>query len=121
MDRSPVVGFVQVGVWLFGLAISLLSLYAAVRVLRNGRANSLRADIGARLIATGYVLAATSSLADFISIGSHRLPDIYFGPLQTAGLITGIVISMLGVVLYWPWPKRQESAQEGTPQHPWPA
>ncbi len=111
MDRSPVVGFVQVGVWLSGLALALLSLYSAVRVIRNGQPNSLRADVGARLIATGYVLAAASSLADFISIGSHRLPDIYFGPWQTAGLVLGVAISLLGVVFYWPWPQRRKRTQ----------
>src|SRR3989304_2723041 len=37
MNRSPAVGFVQVGVWLTGLAGSLLGAYAALRVVRNGR------------------------------------------------------------------------------------
>ncbi len=118
MDRSPVVGFVQVGVWLFGLALTLLSLYASVRVVRNARPHSLRADIGSRLIATGYVLAAASSLADFISIGSHRMPEIFFGPLQTAGLVIGVVISLLGVVLYWPWRlrRKKDEAAETAPE-----
>lgn len=116
MDRSPVVGFVQVGVWLFGLAVLLLSLYAIVRIVRNGRPTSLRADIGARLIATGYVLAAASSLADFIGIGSHRLPDLYFGPLQILGLVVGILTSLLGVVFYWPWPRRRKASETAPPQ-----
>lgn len=102
LDRSPVVGFVQIGVFLTGLALMLLGGYAAVRVIRNGREKSLRADVGLRLIATGYVIAASASLADFLSIGSHRMPQIHFGPLQTTGLILGILISLVGITLYLP-------------------
>lgn len=103
MNLSPTVGFVQIGVWLTGLALLLLGGGMAVRVIRNGRDNSLRADIGLRLIATGYVMAAAASLADFISIGAHRMPNVYFGPVQTLGLVVGIVTSLVGVALYWPY------------------
>jgi hypothetical protein len=108
LDRSPVVGFVQIGVWLFGLAVVLIGAYASVRVVRNGRANSLRADIGVRLIATGYVAAVVASLADFLSIGSQHMPNIYFGPVQTLGLILGVVTSLAGVLLYWPMGESDE-------------
>jgi hypothetical protein len=110
LDRSPVVGFVQIGVWLVGLAILLIGAYASVRVVRNGRGNSLRADIGTRLIATGYVVAAVSSLADFLSIGSQHMPTIYFGPLQTLGLVLGVVTSLAGVLLYWPMGEPEETS-----------
>lgn len=102
MDRSPVVGFVQVGVWLAGLALLLLAAYLTIRVVRNGRPHTLLADIGVRLIATGYVVAAAASLADFIGIGSHTLPGLVFGHLQVTGLIVGVLTSLLGVVLFWP-------------------
>ncbi|OGO18228.1 MAG: hypothetical protein A2Z14_15755 [Chloroflexi bacterium RBG_16_48_8] len=102
MDRSPVVGFVQVGVWLFGLAMILFGAYAALHILRNKLALSLRAEIGERLIATGYVVAAAASLADFIGIGSHEIPDLIFGPIQIIGLIVGIVTALIGIGLYWP-------------------
>ncbi len=101
-DRSPVIGFVQMGVWLAGLGILLLGAYAAIRVVRNKRPNSLRADVGLRLIATGYVVAAAASLADFLGIGSHHLPWIYFGPIQVTGLVVGGVISLVGILLYLP-------------------
>ena len=102
MDRSPVIGFVQVGTWLTGLALLLLGAYLSVRVIRNGRETTLLSDVGSRLIATGYVMAATASLADFIGIGSHPLPTIYFGPIQVIGLALGVLISLIGVILYWP-------------------
>ncbi|HSB91414.1 MAG TPA: hypothetical protein VLD63_15465 [Anaerolineales bacterium] len=102
MDRSPVVGFVQVGVWLAGLALLLLAAYLTIRVVRNGRPHTLLADVGVRLIATGYVVAAAASLADFIGIGSHTLPGLVFGHLQVTGLIVGVLTSLLGVVLFWP-------------------
>lgn len=102
LDRSPVVGFVQIGVWLAGLAVLLVGAMLAVRVVRNGRPNSLRADIGLRLIATGYVFAAAASTADFIGIGSHTLPEIYFGPVQVFGLAFGVFTSLLGVIFFWP-------------------
>lgn len=111
MNRSPVVGFVQIGVWLTGLAMLLLGATMAVRVIRNGRENSLRADIGLRLVATGYVVAAVASLADFISIGAHRMPNIYFGPVQTLGLVVGVVTSVVGVALYWPFRARREEQE----------
>lgn len=109
LNRSLTVGFVQIGVWLFGLAILLLASYTTVRVVRNGKPTSLRADIGTRLIATGYVVAAVASLADFIGVGAQRMPFIAFGPIQVIGLVTGVLFSLLGVILYWP---RQKGTEE---------
>ena len=106
MNRSVTVGFVQIGVWLTGLAILLLAAYSTVRVVRNGKPNSLRADVGIRLIATGYVVAAVGSLADFIGVGAHRMPEIYFGHIQVIGLVTGVLLSTLGVILYMPRTKK---------------
>ena len=114
MNRSPIVGFVQVGVWLVGLGLLLISAAASVRVIRNGRPNSLRADIGTRLIATGYVVAAVASLADFISIGAHRMPAPYFGVVQVIGLGAGAVLALLGLVLYWPRRSPPSDDQPGT-------
>jgi hypothetical protein len=111
MNRSATVGFVQIGVWLTGLAIMLLAAYATVRVIRNGKPTSLRADIGIRLIATGYVVAAVGSLADFIGVGAHRMPVIYFGHFQVIGLILGVILSLLGVILYLPWDRDSKSGE----------
>ena len=110
-DRSDVIGFVQIGVWLFGMAILLIAAYATIYVVRNGRPMSLRADIGVRLIATGYVVVAVASLADFIGVGAQRMPAIAFGPVQVVGLVIGVLLSLVGVLLYWPRIPKAERAQ----------
>ena len=112
MNRSQAVGFVQIGVWLVGLAILLTAAYSTVRVIRNGKSNSLRADIGVRLIATGFVIAGVASLADFISVGAHRMPLVIFGPVQVMGLILGVFLCIVGLVLYWPRRAKGKSPSE---------
>lgn len=112
MNRSVVIGFVQIGVWMVGLAATLISAFAIVRVFRNGRPMSLRADIGMRLIATGYVVSATASLADFIGVGAQRMPFISFGPLQVFGLVMGIALAVLGLFLYWPRKHNDEEIED---------
>jgi hypothetical membrane protein len=118
MDRSSVVGFVQIGVWLLGLGILLLGATLAMKVIRNGYPTTLRSEVGLRLIATGYVLAVTASFADFLGIGSHALPGISYGPLQVTGLALGVMVSLLGVILYGPG-KTGQSSIEG-PSSPQP-
>jgi hypothetical membrane protein len=118
MDRSSVVGFVQIGVWLLGLGILLLGATLAMKVIRNGYPTTLRSEVGLRLIATGYVLAVTASFADFLGIGSHALPGISYGPLQVTGLALGVMVSLLGVILYGPG-KTGQSSNEG-PSSPQP-
>ena len=118
MDRSSVVGFVQIGVWLFGLGILLLGATLAMKVIRNGYPTTLRSEVGLRLIATGYVLAVTASVADFIGIGSHALPGISYGPLQVLGLALGVMVSLFGVILYGPGKAGQRSIEGSTSSQP---
>ncbi|GMR10119.1 MAG: hypothetical protein BMS9Abin28_0940 [Anaerolineae bacterium] len=118
MDRSPVVGFVQIGVWLLGLGILLLGSTLTVRVIRNGHPNSLRSEVGLRLIATGYVFAVAASFADFLGIGSHTLPGISYGPLQVTGLALGVLVSLFGVILYWPGKGSHASSEGRTSPQP---
>ncbi len=110
MNRSPAVGFVQVGVWLTGLAVSLLGAYAALRVVRNGRPTTLLNDVGLRLAATGYVIAGAASLADFIGIGSHTIRSLVFGKIQVAGVVVGVLLIVIGLALYYPRGQRGPAA-----------
>lgn len=112
LDRSRTVGFVQIGMWSFGLGVCLIGLYALICGLRNGRERTLRSDIGSRLIATGYVLAVAASYADFIGIGTHELEELLFGPLQVIGLAFAGFICLIGLVLFLPARRTEEDTPD---------
>jgi hypothetical protein len=100
VDRSPVVGFVQIAVFLVGLAMICLGGYTALNALWNGTEKTIAADIGFRLVATGYVIAVTSGMADVFGVGNQPLPAIpYFGPLQASGVIFAEALIILGFLL----------------------
>ena len=115
MNRSPAVGFVQVGVWLAGLGVALIGGYGALRVVRNGRPTTLLNDVGLRLAATGYVIAGAASLADFIGIGSHTIRALVFGKIQVAGLVVGVLLILVGLILYYPRARREPAKTEPLP------
>ena len=107
LDRSAAVGFIQIGFWCFGLSLFLFSVYSVIRVFRIGRQATLLSDVGLRLAATGLVLAVAASYADFLGIGSHARSVLAFGPLQVIGMSVGILVSLIGLALYWPWKKKE--------------
>lgn len=103
LDRSPVVGFVQIAVFLVGLAFICFGGFLALNTLWNGEEKTIPADIGFRLVATGYVIAAASGMADVFGFGSQPLPDIpYFGPWQASGVMLGQVMIAFGFFLAAP-------------------
>ena len=105
LDRSEVVGFVQILVFLLGLALLGLGGYFAVDGLWNGDPRTLWADIGVRLISTGYLIAVFSAMADVFGFGTQTLPlEIpYFGPWQARGTLLGEMVMLMGVLLSIPW------------------
>ncbi len=108
LDRSPVVGFVQIAVFLVGLALICLGGYVVLNTLWNGTEKTIAADIGYRMVATGYVLAVTSGMADVFGIGAQPFPNIpYFGPWQAMGVMAGELIIALGFLLLIPYPNKQ--------------
>ncbi len=108
LDRSPVVGFVQISVFLIGLAIICLGGYASLVALWMGQAISIAADIGLRLVATGYVIAVFSGLADVLGIGSQSPPKVpFFGPWQARGVELGQVFIGVGFLLLLPYTRRK--------------
>jgi len=108
LDRSPVMGFVQIAVFLVGLAIICLGGYISLNALWNGSQKSIAADIGLRLVSTGYVIAVASGMADVFGFGTHTLPNIpYFGPLQAAGVMVGEGLIAVGFLLLIPYPGSQ--------------
>lgn len=107
LDRSPVIGFVQIGVFLVGLAIMSLGGYICMKVLWQKETPSILADIGLRLVATGFVIAVFAGMADIFGFGSHPLPNApYFGGWQTIGVEIGEVIIAIGFTFMIPFGKK---------------
>jgi hypothetical protein len=106
LDRSPVTGFVQIAVFLVGLAFICLGGYVCLNSLWNGSEKSIAADIGFRLVSTGYVIAVVSGMADVFGFGTHPFPNVpYFGPIQAFGVMIGELIITLGFLLLIPFKK----------------
>ena len=106
LDRSPVVGFVQISVFLVGLAMICLGGYIVLNTLWNGKEKTIAADIGFRLVSTGYVISVASGMADIFGLGNQPFPAIpYFGPWQAGGVVLGELIIALGFLLLVPHSK----------------
>jgi hypothetical protein len=104
LDRSPVVGFVQICVFLVGLAIICLGGYIGLAALWGGEEKSIAADIGLRLIATGYVISVFTGMADIFGMTVQANPRIpFFGPWQQAGVEIGMVVVTLGMLMLVPF------------------
>lgn len=99
LDRSPVVGFVQISVFLVGLAIISVGSYLTLDALWPEGQKSIAAQIGPRLISTGYVICIFTGMADVFGLGSHPLPDVFFGPLQARGMGLGMMTIAAGFLL----------------------
>ena len=109
LDRSPVVGFVQIAVFLVGLGMICLGGYVTLNMLWNGTEKTIAGDIGYRMVSTGYVIAVVSGMADVFGFGSHPFPSIpYFGPWQATGVIIGELIITLGFLLLIPLPSKKQ-------------
>lgn len=103
-DRSPVVGFVQIAVFLVGLAIICLGGYIGLLALWGGGQRSIAADIGLRLVSTGYVISVFAGMADVFGMGTHPLPNVpYFGPVQATGVVLGEIVIGVGFLLLIPY------------------
>lgn len=104
LDRSPVTGFVQIATFLVGLALICMGGYMTLNALWNGREKTIAADIGLRLVATGYVIAVASAMADIFGFGTHPFPNIpYFGPWQATGVMIGETMIAIGFFLLIPF------------------
>jgi len=103
-DRSPVVGFVQIIVFLIGLAWICVGGYLGLHSLWWGLERTIIGDIGSRLVATGFVFSVFAGLADIVGMGSHSFPQIpYFGPWQATGVLIGQGIIALGFLMMIPF------------------
>jgi hypothetical protein len=108
LDRSPVRGFIQIAVFLIGLAIICIGGFITLNTLWNGEEKSIVADFGLRLVATGYVIAVATGMADVFGLGNHTFPNIpYFGPWQAIGVMIGEAVILVGFLMIIPYPSRR--------------
>ncbi|HEX2996380.1 MAG TPA: hypothetical protein VHP14_16260 [Anaerolineales bacterium] len=104
MDNAVVVGFVQIAVFLIGLGMICVGGYIGISALWGKEQRSIIADIGSRLIGTGYVITIFAGLADMFGMGAQTLPDNpYFGPLQATGVLIGQIFIAVGFLMLIPY------------------
>ena len=103
-NRVEVVGFVQIAVFLAGLALICLGGYVGLSALWGKEQRSIIADIGLRLVSTGYVIAVFTGMADVFGMGAQPLPEVpYFGPWQAGGVVIGQSVIALGFLMLIPY------------------
>lgn len=102
-DRASVVGFVQIAIFIMGLALICLGGYMGLLTLWWGYERTIVSEIGARLVGTGYIIAVFAGMADIFGMGSQPFPQVpYFGPWQATGVLIGQGIIALGFLLLLP-------------------
>jgi len=103
-DRSPVVGFIQIAVFLIGLALICIGGYVGLVALWGSEPRSIVADIGMRMVGTGYVVSFFTGMADIFGMGSQPLPNVpYFGPWQSGGVLIGQIVIAFGFLMMIPY------------------
>ena len=104
LDRSTIIGLVQIGVFLIGLAAMCIGGYICMNGLWNNVPKTIQADIGLRLVSTGYVISVFAGMADVFGMGTHTLPAVpYFGPVQATGVVLGEIVIGIGFLLLIPY------------------
>ena len=104
LDRRPIVGFVQITVFLIGLGIICIGGYITLASLWNGAPKSIASDIGLRLVGTGFLIAMASGMADVFGFGTENIPGVpHFGRLQTIGVLIGEAVIGVGFLLLIPY------------------
>jgi hypothetical protein len=103
LDRSPVIGFVQIAALLLGLGIICIGAYISMIGLWKNSPISIFAEIGMRLVSTGFVIAVVAGMADVFGLGSHPLPKPFFGPWQAIGVQIGELVIAIGILLMVPF------------------
>jgi len=112
LDRSPIIGFVQIAVFLVGLAIVCIGGYLSLLALWKDRRPTIAAEIGMRMVTTGYVISVFTGMADIFGFGSHPLPGVpYFGGLQAGGVMFGQAAIIIGLTLMIPFQPGNDRAE----------
>jgi len=64
LDRSLILGFVQISVFVVGLGFMCVGGYITMVALWRKQTLSIAAEIGERLVATGFLVAVFAGMAD---------------------------------------------------------
>lgn len=113
-DNSSAVGFVQIFAMLLGLGVLTLGGFISLLALWKGTSRTIAADIGMRLVSTGYVIAIFAAMADLFGMGTETGTDImHFGLLQARGIVIGEIVIAIGFLLMIPYrTSRPENKQD---------
>jgi hypothetical protein len=98
------IGLVQIVMILTGFSVLIAGafVYAKYTFYAHKHSN-LTQQIALRLSLTGLLFGAMAGLADIFGFGSNlrtATSDIFFGPWQAFGLISGFLVASLGVLIY---------------------
>jgi hypothetical protein len=105
-----VVGFVQISVFLVGLATICIGGYICMMAFWRNGDRSIPADIGIRMVTTGYVISVFCGMADVFGFGSQLRPHVpYFGPWQAAGVQVGEAVIAIGFLLLIPYQRTKQA------------
>lgn len=113
LDRSEVVGFVQVGVFTFGLFLIVLGGTFSLESLWPANCKTIAADIGLRLAWTGFVIALASGMADVFGLGTRPVTSgaPFFGFWQERGVLIGEIVMIVGFLMMIPYKKPQPPSE----------
>lgn len=104
LERTVVVGFIQIAVFLVGLALICIGGFVGLSALWGKEQRSIIADIGIRLVGTGYVISMFTGFADVFGMGAQAFPSVpYFGPWQAGGVLIGQSVIAIGFLMVIPY------------------
>ena len=90
--------------------------------LWKGERPSIAAEIGKRVISTGYIIAVFAGLADIFGLGSHPYPEFipYFGDWQARGVQIAEGFIAIGILMMLPYSRNPlfRSRQSQDPKQP---
>jgi len=101
-DRSPVTGFVQLSIFMIGLGLITLAGSITLSGLWPCTEKSILYDVGFRMVATGYVIAVATGMADVFGFGGQEMPLMRFGAWQRLGVMCGEFTIAIGFLLMLP-------------------
>lgn len=115
LDRSEAIGFVQIGFFTFGLLLICFGGTMSLNSLWPEHWKSIAADIGLRIIWTGFIIAMASGMADIFGLGTRPIFSAtpYFGFWQARGVLLGEIVIIIGLLMMIPYRKPQPPPDEG--------